>query len=212
MELANLLIGVGSFIVTALPLFIQGVGYLRTKSKYETLQNLFERRSKDLIKLAKNNEDSWTRILTLLEVGDELMPYVRQRLMGRFVILLTVAFGSGTLAGISPAFEMAPRLRISLGAFVLLTNWVLQFILFSRHKLLSPQEQAFIRNIRILQDTFYNKIVVDLMEIFNRRCDETLKQENDDFQAELKRLNAQFKELVPSFTTNSLAAKALKAD
>jgi hypothetical protein len=192
MELAPVLLGIAYFLLVALPLLVQGAAYARTRSKYETLHTLLDKRWGRLTHLARHQEGYWIRALTLLDIGEELIPCVTWRLRRRLTLLAAIAFLSSIL--VAGAVTVLPGIQAVswFALLVLAANWGLQFRLFLPTRLFSDDERAFLRNLGLLHDTFYTGIVLDVLEAFNARCDETLGQEKEALDQEVTELRDRF--------------------
>lgn len=206
MELANLVVGLASFVVAALPLLFQAIAYARQLSKYEALQLSLEKESKRLTALAAHGAYGWKRVLVLLETGDLIMPHVIARFWRRLPILLTIALGTGAIsaATINPHNWRSPW--EFAGIALIAVNWVLQFSSFLRVNLLSQDEKAFLRNFSVLQDLFYKNFVTGLIKKFNDRCAEstTAAAQSTDLKAELDHLKEEFAKLLSQGTLKAL--------
>ena len=192
MELTSLLVGIAFFLVAALPLLVQGAAYAGTRSKYETLQEFLEKRSQRLTHPARHQEGYWIRVLTLLEIGDELIPFITRRLRHRFALLAAIALLSSVLVGgtlnVEAGITGVPWFELP----VLAVNWVLQVSLFLRTRLFTDEERTFLHNLGLLHDTIYKIIVLEALEKFNTRCAETLGEEKEALDQEVNELRDRF--------------------
>src|SRR4051812_45897641 len=177
MDLANLLVGLASLVVSVAPLCFQAFSHLRRQSKFQTLQNSFGDVSKRLTgMLDKTAASPWDRILSLMEVADVLLPQVRARFWRRLILLFTIAIITGGAA--AEASRVAGKTETVL--FVLLlsgANWMLAFTQLASRYLLTEQERLFFKNVGLLQDHFYHAVVEELLLKFNRRCEDVLKKD-----------------------------------
>lgn len=191
MALAPALVGVSTLLLAALPLVVQGAAYASTRSKYRILLTLLEKRWNRLTHLARHHEGYWIRALTLLEIGDELIPCVFRRLRRRLALLAAVAVLSAILVTGAVTLQ-AGSTGIWWIAFVVAANWGLQYRLFLPSRFSSDEERTFLRNLGLLYDTFEQGIVPEVLEGFNTRCDETLGQEKEALEQEVTELRDRF--------------------
>jgi hypothetical protein len=194
MDLASLIVGIASFVVSAVPLLLQTIVYARRLSKYESLQRSFDDQSARLTKLAKNDEIGWERITMLLETGDMIMPHVIARFWRRLPVLLAVALGTATFSGAT--FNSGDWLsRGNIPALALIgVNWILSLATFLKASLFTEQETQFLRNFSLLNDLFYQSVVVDVIHKFNTRCKESISvsQTENEFKKDFEKLKRGF--------------------
>ncbi len=190
MDLATLIVGIASFVVSALPLLIQTILYARGLTKYERLQKSLEDVSRGLTKLERKGTTGWSRVTALLEAGDVIMPHVVARFWRRLPLLLGVALGTAVFSGgeLDRTNWLGPKNVVVL--FLLAGNWVLALSNALKTRLLSKDEIDFLRNFSALNDLFYKNVVLELVEKFNARCREsiTVSTEQKDVSLELEDL------------------------
>jgi hypothetical protein len=200
MELASLLIGLGSFLVSVLPLTWQAIGQLRGQSKYKTLQASFDDVYERLWTLRKS-KDPWERVLSLLEIGDVLMPQVRARFWRRLTLLLAIGLGSGAAAATAAQAIQSHRVVLLVSLLLVGANWAAAFSKLANKHLLTLEEQLFFKNVGLLQDRFYQHCVVDSVFHFNQHCSDLLAEDSKTAAEEWAALRAEFEGSL-SATTN----------
>lgn len=196
MEITGLIVAIASFAVSALPGLAQTSGLLRARSRYESLRNSFDDASARLTRLLRDtlrgDVKGDARVLTLLEIGDVILPQVQARIWRRLGFLLAAALVSGSAAWLA-AEELPLRAVTVIGAVLIGVNWVIAFVDRLTSRLMSAEERAFIRNLGRLQDRFYRDVVTESLEKFNSRCDALLARDEGVSQSEWSSLLGAFR-------------------
>jgi hypothetical protein len=176
MDIANLLVGLASLVVSVTPLCLQALSHLRRQSKFQTLQDSFDDVSKRLTRMLDGSQPPWERVLSLMEIAEVLLPQVRARFWRRLILLFTVALATAGVAAEASRVAGSPGtvlIVILLGG----ANWMLAFSELASRYLLTKEEQLFFKNAGLLQDRFYRAVVADSLEKFNRRCEDLLRDD-----------------------------------
>jgi len=166
-------IGLGTLVLTALPLAGQLLTYARRRSQYEALEKTFETQSMRLATLAekaKTETSEWNQILQLLEISDVIMPQVIERFWRRFAILVAVAILSAVVY-FTPFVENHGMTRqLVIDGLGVLGNLALPYAKFLRTNLFDSEERKFLANVSHLHDLFYDHTVIGVIRTFNERC------------------------------------------
>ena len=169
-DIPNFVVALIALCLSAGPLLVQAIRFIRGTTKYDLLQSTLEKEKERLLNFYNKRDDGWDRIITLLDSGDVIMPHVAARLRRRIGRLTVVALGTAAFVGEEFRWGQWTNWRDITSIGLVLANWLLPFLSSARTALLDPEEEYFLRNYGILHDIFYEKLVVPLIKEFNARC------------------------------------------
>jgi hypothetical protein len=183
MEPISIAIELASLAAAVFPLAGQMVKNLRRYSKYRTVQEIVQTQEKLLSELyCKTGQREWLFVIKLLDVSDVIMPLVVDRIWRRFFSLLIIAIP----IGISSALTFNPKAGFTatniLDVSFLLINGYLPFIKwkkdsfnFLKDYFFNTDERAFLENVDLLHDMFYEYSVREAVKAFNYECDRSTR-------------------------------------
>jgi hypothetical protein len=192
-----------SLAVAVIPLVFDLFRNLRNHSKYESLEKTVSKRDALLKKMYwETRPQDWERVITLLDVSDEMMPLVVERLKRRFTLLFVIAVPIVAISALTlrPQAGFTPTNITDVA--LLLINFSLPFFNFQarpvrllQEYLFNTDEKAFLKNVSLLRDEFYEHSVRGTIKAFNDACGNVKRLEGSRkvCEFEMQRLKTAFK-------------------
>lgn len=194
MDIATFVVTVLGFLVSAGPMLVQAIRFVKGSTKYDALQATLEKEKKRLTHLASEQKIGWERIMSLLDSGDMIMPHVVARFWRRIGLLVAAALGTAAFAGKEFHWHEWRSPGDIATICLVLANWILPFASFLKTDVFNEDEKRFLKNFGILHDIFYEAFVFELIVKFNNRCEEsiTVSDKAESYEGELQGLINKF--------------------